>query len=135
MIAALMRWLTGDLTTALTRAYELKLAADNDQARLVADAAIADINRQIDAARNATEIRMASAGFWEMRLVTAVIAGCFTLHLLLVTLDTCFQLGWRIPKFPPPFDEWQGAILLSFFGIQAVGNGIVAIAAAIRGRR
>ncbi|WP_273794712.1 hypothetical protein [Brucella intermedia] len=135
MFASFLRWLTGDLMGALTRAYEMKLKAENDQQRLVADTAIADINRQIDAARNAREIRLASVGFWEMRLITAVIAGCFTLHLLLVTLDTCFALGWRIAKFPAPFDEWEGMILLSFFGIQAVGGGLNAIAAAIRGRK
>lgn len=135
MFASFLRWLTGDLMGALTRAYEMKLKAENDQQRLVADTAIADINRQIDAARNAKEIRLASVGFWEMRLITAVIAGCFALHLLLVTLDTCFALGWRIAKFPAPFDEWEGMILLSFFGIQAVGGGLNAIAAAIRGRK
>ncbi len=135
MFASFLRWLTGDLMGALTRAYEMKLKAENDQQRLVADAAIADISRQIDAARNAKEIRLASVGFWEMRLITAVIAGCFALHLLLVTLDTCFALGWRIAKFPAPFDEWEGMILLSFFGIQAVGGGLNAIAAAIRGRK
>ncbi|KAB2803287.1 hypothetical protein F9L06_03780 [Brucella anthropi] len=135
MLSSFLRWLTGDLMGALTRAYELKLKAENDQQRLVADTAIADINRQIDAARNAKEIRLASVGFWEMRLITAVIAGCFALHLLLVTLDTCFALGWKIAKFPAPFDEWEGMILLSFFGIQAVGGGLNAIAAAIRGRK
>ena len=135
MIAALLQWLAGDLAGALTRAYDMRLKAENDQQRLIADAAISDVNRQIDAARNAKEIRLASSGLWEMRLITAIIAGCFALHLLLVTLDTCFKLGWAIPKFPAPFDEWQGAILLSFFGIQAVGGGLNAIAAAIRGRR
>lgn len=135
MFHSLLRWLTGDLMSALTRAYELKLKAENDQQRLIADSAIADINRQIDAARNAKEVRLASVGFWEMRLITAVIAGCFALHLLLVTLDTCFALGWKIAKFPAPFDEWEGMILLSFFGIQAVGGGLNAIAAAIRGRK
>lgn len=135
MLIAFLRWISGDLTAAFTRAYEMKLKAENEQQRLIADAAIADVNRQIDAARSAKEIRLASSGFWEMRLITAIIAGCFALHLLLVTLDTCFKLGWAIPKFPAPFDEWQGAILLSFFGIQAVGGGLNAIAAAIRGRR
>lgn len=135
MLSSFLRWLTGDLMGALTRAYEMKLAAQNDQQRLIADAAIADISKQIEAARNAKEIRLASVGFWEMRLITAVIAGCFALHLLLVTLDTCFALGWKIAKFPAPFDEWEGMILLSFFGIQAVGGGLNAIAAAIRGRK
>ncbi|MCX2697060.1 hypothetical protein [Ochrobactrum chromiisoli] len=135
MFASFLRWLTADFTGALTRAYEMKLKAENDEQRLIADTAIADITRQIDAASNAREIRLASAGFWEMRLITSIIAGCFALHLLLVTLDTCFALGWKIAKFPAPFDEWQGAILLSFFGIQAVGGGLNAIAAAIRGRK
>lgn len=135
MLAALFRWLSGDLAGALTRAYEMRLKAEHDQQRLIADAAISDVTRQIEAARNAKEIRLASAGFWEMRLITAVIGGCFSFHLLLVTLDTCFKLGWAVPKFPAPFDEWQGAILLSFFGVQAVGGGLNAIAAAIRGRR
>lgn len=135
MFSSFLRWLTGDLMGALTRAYELKLKAENDQQRLIADAAIADISKQVEAARNAKEIRLASVGFWEMRLITAVIAGCFALHLLLVTLDTCFALGWKIAKFPAPFDEWEGMILLSFFGIQAVGGGLNAIAAAIRGRK
>ncbi|WP_435657930.1 hypothetical protein [Brucella pituitosa] len=135
MLSSILRWLTGDFAGALTRAYEMKLKAANDEQRLVADTAIADIQRQIDAASNAREIRLASAGFWEMRLITSIIAGCFALHLLLVTLDTCFALGWKIAKFPAPFDEWQGAILLSFFGIQAVGGGLNAIAAAIRGRK
>lgn len=135
MLSSFLRWLTGDLMGALTRAYEMKLAAQNDQQRLIADAAIADISKQVEASRNAKEIRLASVGFWEMRLITAVIAGCFALHLLLVTLDTCFALGWKIAKFPAPFDEWEGMILLSFFGIQAVGGGLNAIAAAIRGRK
>ncbi len=130
----LFGWVTGDLATALTRAYDLKLKADTDDKRIVADALIADLQRQIAAQQNARDIRLASAGFWEMRLTTAAIAGCFTLHLLLVTLDTCFGLGWRIPKFPAPFDEWQGSILLSFFGVQAATQGVAAIAAAIRGR-
>ena len=135
MFSSLLRWLTGDFISALSRAYEMKLKAENDQQRLVADAAIADITRQIEEARNAKEIRLASAVFWEMRLITALIAGCFAVHLILVTLDTCFALGWRIAKFPSPFDEWQGMILLSFFGIQALGGGLNAIASAIRGRK
>ncbi|MRN48696.1 hypothetical protein GJU94_02430 [Brucella sp. 10RB9214] len=135
MFSSLLRWLTGDFISALTRAYEMKLKAENEQQRLVADAAIADISRQIEEARNAKEVRLASAVFWEMRLITAVIAGCFAIHLVLVTADTCFALGWRIAKFPAPFDEWQGMILLSFFGIQALGGGLNAIASAIRGRK
>lgn len=128
-------WASGDLAKALTNAYQMKLQAQTQEQKLVAEAAIADVQRQMTAMQSAKEIRLASAGFWEMRLITGVIAGCFSLHLLLVTIDTCFRLGWGIPKYPSPFDEWQGAILLSFFGVQVAGQGLTAIAAAIRGRK
>lgn len=131
----LLGWLSGDLAGALTRAYGMRLEAETDEKKLIADAAIADIQRQIDAVQTAKEIRLASAGFWEMRLITSLIAGCFALHLMLVTLDTCFQFGWRIAKYPAPFDDWQGSILLSFFGVQVAGQGLTAIAAAIRGSK
>lgn len=135
MWTALIRWITGDLVGQLTKAYEAKLRAENDTQKMIADAAIKSIEAQMQAKAQATEIRLATAGFWEMRLITAVIAGCFAFHLLLVTLDTCFAFGWGIPKFPQPFDEWQGTILLSFFGVQVAGQGINAIAGAIRGRK
>lgn len=135
MWAAIIRWITGDLVGQLTRAYEVHQAAKTGEQTLIANVVIEDIKRQIADRAAAKEIRLATAPFWEMRLITATIAGCFAFHLLLVTLDTCFKLGWRIPAFPKPFDEWQGAILLSFFGVQAVSSAIGGIAAAIRGRR
>lgn len=135
MWRALLNWITGSLVGQLTKAYEAKLAAANETERLVADAALRQVEAEMEARRQAAAIRRETAGFWEMRLITAIIAGCFTLHLVLVTLDTCFQLGWRVPKFPPPFDEWEGTILLSFFGVQAAATGFAAIAAAIRGRK
>lgn len=134
MWTKLISLVAGDLFGQLRAAYEAKLKADNETERLIADVAIKDIERQIDDRRTAKEIRLATAGFWEMRLITALIAGSFTLHLVLVAADTCFKLGWRIPAFPAPFDEWQGAILLSFFGIHVVEKGIGAIAAGLRGR-
>lgn len=135
MWAAIIRWITGDLIGQLTKAYEIKKQAETAEDKLVADASIKAIEAQMAAKAQATEIRLATAAFWEMRVITAAIAGCFAFHLLLVTLDTCFQFGWRIPAFPQPFNEWQGTILLSFFGVQVAGQGITAIATAIRGRK
>lgn len=135
MIWKVLNWVTGSLFSQLRQAYEAKLTAANDTQRLIADVAIKDIERQMAARTEAKEVRLVTSGFWEMRLITAVIAGCFTLHLVLVTLDTCFSLGWRIPAYPAPFNEWQGAILLSFFGVQVAGQGFRALASAIRGRK
>lgn len=135
MWSALIRLITGDLLGKLADAYQAKLKAETETGKLVADVAIKDIERQIADRAAAKEIRLATAGFLEMRIITVLIAAPFVLHLNLVGLDTAFKLGWRIPAFPSPFDQWQGAILLSFFGVHVVGQGITALAGAIRGRR
>lgn len=132
---AIVRWITGDLIGQLTKAYETKLSAQTAEQKLIADVAIKDIERQMADRAAAKEVRLATAGFWEMRLITFLIAAPFVLHLNLVALDTCFRFGWRIPAFPSPFDAWEGTILLSFFGVHVVGQGITALAGAIRGRR
>ena len=85
------------------------------------------------------QVRLATAGFWEMRLITFLIAVPFVLHLWLVAYDTLTAgtsweiTGWSVAAFPAPFNEWEGAILLSFFGIYAagkVGMGLVSSLAA-----
>lgn len=100
-----------------------------------AQVAMKQIDAEIEARKAARDIRLATADFWEMRLITFLIAGCFTLHLVAVTMDTVFQFGWSVPKFPAPFDQWEGAILLSFFGVQAVGGAVRTIATAIMRRK
>jgi len=136
MISLILGWLSGPLAKALTRAYEAKLAAQNEEQRLVAEGVIADLQRQIEDSRNAKEIRLATAGFWEMRVATAVIAWTFAAHIGLVGFDTIVtSIDLRIPPFPSPMDQWESAIVLSFFGLQAFNKGVSAIASAIRGRK
>ncbi|MGA0561682.1 hypothetical protein ACO2RV_04475 [Ancylobacter sp. VNQ12] len=131
MIGAILRWLTGDVLGKLTQAYVAAKSSAVESERIKADILLKQIDAEMAARQAALQVRLATAGFWEMRFITALIAGCFTLHLVLVTLDTCFRLGWRIPAFPSPFDEWQGAILLSFFGIYAAGTSAKAIAVSL----
>lgn len=82
------------------------------------------------------EIRLATAGFWEMRLLTFLIAAPFVVHLWLVTWDTLWPQIWNVEAFPSPFDEWEGAILLSFFGIASATTAVrsIAIASAAKAR-
>ncbi len=74
------------------------------------------------------QVRLATAGFWEMRLITFLIAVPFVVHLWLVAYDTLTSgtrfeiIGWNVAAFPSPFNDWEGAILLSFFGIYAAGK-------------
>lgn len=86
---------------------------------------------------NAKEVRLATAGFWEMRLLTVAIALPFVAHLWGVWLDTQFGFVWSVSAFPEPFNEWQGAILLSFFGIAGGVGAVKAFAGAwaYRGRK
>ena len=84
MIALILNALTG----GLLKAWQAKLTADSDEKRLIADAAIADIKAQSEARQHAAQIRRETAGYWEMRVATAVIAWPTAAHYALVTYDT-----------------------------------------------
>lgn len=135
MLSFLLKLLGGGLLSELRGILADRQDTGVEKERIAAEVAIRRIDAETAARQNAREIRLATAGHWEMRLITALIAGTATLHYVLVGLDTCFRFGWRIPAFPPPFDQWQGAILLSFFGVQAVSKGVSSIAAAVAIRR
>lgn len=132
MIALILNALTG----GLLKAWQAKLTADSDEKRLIADAAIADIKAQSEARQHAAEIRKETAGFWEMRVATALVAWPLSFHLALIvydTVDTTRNLA--IPALPSPIDEWQASIILSFFGLQATTKAFQIVASAIRGRK
>lgn len=134
MVASILQPLTGFLTdtqrqkhleriTQMQAEREIRL----QQLQTARDVKLAAINAS-------KEIRVVTAGFPEMRILTFLIALPFVIHVNLVGADTNFQLGWGIPAFPHPFDEWEGAIILSFFGVQAtvtVARGAVYAASKI----
>lgn len=132
MFMAILNLLTGNVFKTLTNLYAKKLDAANASERLAADVTIEKIKADNEAASNAKEVRLATAGFWEMRFVTFMIAAPFVLHLWAVGLDTVFLFGWRVPKMPPPFDAYEGTILLSFFGVQIASKVSDALAYAFR---
>lgn len=135
MLLTIFNALTGNVFNKLVSVYEAKLNADNDAKKLAADLAEKQIVADMEARTNAKEIRLATSGFWEMRLITFLIAAPFVAHLWAVTydtLDTSVYLG--IPALPKPFSDYQGAILLSFFGVQVASKGLDVLAY-IFGRR
>lgn len=139
MFSTILSWLTGPIIGAISKplveAYKARLDATNEEQKLAADGVLAEIAAQREARKQATQIRLETAGFWEMRLLTFCIAAPFTLHAGAVGLDTTFGFGWGISAYPKPFDEWEGAILLSFFGLYAATGAVRTVASAIRGRR
>ncbi len=135
MISFIVKLLTGTVLDRVTGLYEKKLQADNAAQKLAADVAIKNLEADLEVRQNAKEIRLATAGFWEMQLITFLIAAPFVLHLWAVALDTVFDwIDWRVPSFPSPFNEWQGVVLLSFFGVQVAAKGFDTLAY-IFGRR
>lgn len=135
LLTRVWRWLTGSGLDRLIEAYATKKDSEVERDRIEADVLKTRIDAEVAGARNAAEIRKATSGFGEMRLLTFLIAVPFVLHAAAVGLDTTFRFGWRIPAYPPPFDDWEGAILLSFFGVYGLSRGATAIAAAVIGRR
>lgn len=119
IVGAILDALTGGFATKV-----LDFLASRDDARLKSmnDAEKRAFDERQTIRQNSKEIRLATAGFWEMRLLTFLVALPFVIHVNLVGLDTNFRFGWGIPKFPAPFDEWEGAILLSFFGVATLGG-------------
>lgn len=135
ILAKILGWLTGDVIGRLTDAYIKSKDSAVESERIKADIIKKEIDAVIEARAAALQVRLSTSGFWEMRLITFLIAGCFTLHLVAVTLDTVFAFGLKIAAYPKPFDEWEGTILLSFFGIYTVSSGVKSIAGAIGSRR
>jgi hypothetical protein len=136
MLSTILSWLTGGIidsfTKPLVQAYEIKAKATNNHERLAADITIKQLEGDMQARQSAKEIRLATAGFWEMRALTFIIAFPFALHSALVGLDTVFDFSWEIAAYPKPFDEWEGTILLRFFAIQGGVTAIKALAWGIR---
>ena len=129
MIALIAKLFSGTVLDRLTSLYEKKLTADTDAKKLAVDLVTRQLEADVAGRQNAKEIRMATAGFWEMRLITFMIAMPFAVHEAAVvydTLDTSVNLA--IPALPYPFSEWQGVVLLSFFGVQVAGKAMDTLA-------
>lgn len=140
MFKTILNWISGGLigqiADPLLQAQRNYLEAEGDKEKLVAEQNMRLIESERQQKINAKEIRMATAGFWEMRLLTVLITLPFLVHTWFVVYDTVdTSVNLRIPALPPPFDEWQAAILLSFFGVTLVGSGIKSIAGAIAYKR
>lgn len=94
--------------------------------------AVAEINAEVEARKAVAEVRLATAGFGEMRFLAFMITAPFVLHLWAVALDTIFGLGWGIPKFPAPFDQHGWSIMLSYFGLYGATSAIAGVTRALR---
>ena len=127
--------LTGGGLTALASTYAKFKDSSVESERVQADVAKARLNNKLEAQKLAAQVRLATAGFIESRILTFFTAFPFVVHLNLVGLDTYWGLPWRINAFPAPFSEWEGTILLSFFGVGLAGKAVTTAGAVLMSRR
>lgn len=140
MLGIILNFLGGSVLGKLEDAYKDYLAAQNDAEKRVHEERIEVLKGQLQVAQNATAVRMATAGFWEMRFLAFLTGVTAVFHYALIGVGTTFAapLGWHfldwtlhIPPFPPPFDDYEGLIILSFFGLVGATNAAKSIAGAI----
>lgn len=126
--AWLLNLLTGGLPDKIIGAWR---AHERDKLDAMNDVQKREHEAMLQARADAKEVRLATANFWEMRLITFLIAAPFVWHLWLVGFDTMYPQTWNVEAWPKPFDEWEGAIILSFFGIAGGVGAVRAIAGAV----
>lgn len=136
MLAWLGKLIAGPFIGALLKAYQQKLAADNDEKRIIADAAIADIQRQIETNRAQADViktGMQSRAFWIPWLMAAVpLAAWFAWGVLDTMLNGALP---DVATLPGQLKEYADTVWQNIFYSGAAVSGASVIAAAIRGRK
>jgi hypothetical protein len=131
LLVKVFLWITQGAGSGLIKSWMDYLIKKQDTNALILTSSL---TAELASRQIARDIRLATAGFWEMRVITFWIAFFMTSHLGLVWLDTIttntrFEIeGWVVPALPEPIGEWQGAIILSFFGLYGLtkaGQGIL----------
>lgn len=116
MIRLLASLFGGGIPDQLRRAYEAKLNAQNDADRLAAESTI----RALEIAR---DNRLATTDNPGLRFAIGLVAIALCGHVAAVAFVSSFPMvGWTVHALPPPMNEWQGTIILSLFGLAAVGR-------------
>lgn len=116
MIRLLTRLFGGGLADQLRRAYEAKLAAQNDTDRLVAES-------RIRALEIAQANRLATPDNPGARLAIGIVALSMCGHAAAVAFVSAVPaVGWTVQAMPPVYAEMQQAIILSMFGLAGVGT-------------
>lgn len=132
MIALILNALTG----GLLKAWQAKLAADSDEKRLIADAAIADLHAQIEARRTSADVVTAGMQhrmFWIAWSIAAIPTAAWHGWGMMDSLTNGYLPD--VAALPPQLKEYADVVWKNIFYSGAVGVGATAIASAIRGRK
>lgn len=132
----ILKWLGGDLATALTRAYELKLNAANDADRIKADVSIKAIEAQMASqAESAAVVKegMQHRAFWIPWLTAAVPCAAWFAWGMLDSLANGALPD--VSVLPPQLKEYADIVFANIFYVGGGVAGAQILARAIGGRR
>ena len=136
MIKWLLNWVSGGLAGALTRAYELKLTAQNDADRITADVSIKALEAQMAASANsAATVKegMQHKVFWIPWLIAAVPASAWFGWGM---TDSLFNGALPdVSALPVQLKEYADVVFSNIFYVGGAALGAQTISAAIRGRK
>lgn len=129
IVMGILNWASGGVLDKLLNFFAQR---ETERLESMNEARKQEYADQRDQRMRANEIRLATAGFWEMRLLTAWVLFIFVFHLTSIWLDTQFAFGWAIAKFPSPIDEYEWQIILSLFGLGVANRALTTVAAVFR---
>jgi hypothetical protein len=116
MIRLLTSIFGGGLAEQLRLAYQARLNAQTDSEKLA-------VEREIARLEGISAERARSSGFWEIRLVAFVAAFPAAAHAGAIAFVSTFpSIGWTVQAMPPVYADMQLKIILSLFGIAAIGR-------------
>jgi len=88
---------------------------------------VAKFTAYLDFTLENNRLKLAQNAWWGAKAIIMICAGSCAFHFAAVMFDSVpFWIpllmsdahvvgSWRIPKPPPPYDDYQGKIILSFF--------------------
>jgi hypothetical protein len=130
LVQSILSGIAGPLLGYLAKKQEVQLDGFRNATGFDLEAYKAALDAQIETSR----IRASANAWLGARIITMVAGLPAAMHFAAVMLDSTFRFGWGIPKVPTPYDQYEWAIVQSFF-IVAPAMPLVSATAAWLGRR
>lgn len=128
----ILNFLFGSFSSSILEIIKIKENAKNDEDRIKADLILEDLRNSYRLKAEAVAFRKSTRNFIELRFLTFFIALPFAMHSFAVNLDSIFLFEWNVARLPEPYADYQGQIILWFFGLQATTTAINSIASIFR---
>lgn len=116
----------GWLLSLLTSGFLDKLLNYYTQKNTVeGQVAVETIKGEIETRKLQSQIIINESGWSVSRWMRPFVFYPLGLHLNLVILDSIFHFPFDIARLPAPMDQWQGAIILSFFLVRPIEKALM----------